>query len=379
MDVRELFRSPRRGEITHRFAWKEERASFVDPVVTRDGFVAWTAADGSVQARSADGQRRWTAPGRHGSLAPAGDGSLCARTGEGKTRCLEPGDGAVRWEVALTGRPVPAGPETVAVVGEDGRLQGLDLKTGEPRWTADLRAPIDVGPATGPDGILYAWTRDGRMHALKDGATLDSWPAPKPAGLAPMQGRVAISRGDGCMEVREGARQVWESPPPAEPEYHYADARVAAGPDGHVYCATERGEAYSYHGETGGLRWLRKTGMENLLPPVPQATGEVLLAGSGGTPLTGALPTVRVLDGRSGLPVWSPDPKGTAMQAAAAGPEGTAVLRDLDGTLHVVQRGEDLPPESGPEAPAGDIREAQEWILVGGVSLPRKEASPALP
>ncbi len=98
--------------------------------------------------------------------AVSADGGILVRSFRGGVWCLEEADGSVRWSLpdrtAITrdGAMVIGSGNTAVLADSNGRLLGIDTRTGQIRWTLDLPASPDA-IAGGPDGHVLVVTRIG--------------------------------------------------------------------------------------------------------------------------------------------------------------------------------------------------------------------------
>jgi MYXO-CTERM domain-containing protein len=158
----------------------------------------------------------------YGSLATPAyhDGVLYVPTQFGRLFAIDAVSAAELWRVeaspallrASTNRPAVSTFSAAPVIagdllwvgGADGRLQAIDLQTGEAVWQRDLGAPIMTGLVPAPP-MLYAGTFDGVVHAFAP-------PAPLPAAddeHDPSDSRGGLGAGCGCRTGGAGSGAAW--------------------------------------------------------------------------------------------------------------------------------------------------------------------------
>lgn len=85
---------------------------------------------------------------------------------------LNASTGDLIWRTAFTGAPVHSSPlvdeksETVIVGNIEGRIQGFNSKTGEPKWEFLAQAAVKTTPAAYND-VAYIGSHDGNIYALQ--------------------------------------------------------------------------------------------------------------------------------------------------------------------------------------------------------------------
>lgn len=123
-------------------------------------FVASAQPDGSVYALRADNRKVvWRARiGEAVSDPVLFEGALLVVTDDGKVYGLSPADGRVIWMTNLESRvwcrpDFHPGRALLVVAARNGRLYGVDGRSGERRWMAELGPPL-TGVAIGADRAL---------------------------------------------------------------------------------------------------------------------------------------------------------------------------------------------------------------------------------
>jgi outer membrane protein assembly factor BamB len=131
-------------------------------------------ADGSVRCvRTADGRKlaRITLPGTQLSTPVRGDGLVFAAAADGSVGAWDVGSGARPW-LFRPAAPAPAAAHLVRRANQvvaaypDGRLIGLDARTGRSQWDATLPDHFDTAPRMDAKA-LYVVGRTGTLYALR--------------------------------------------------------------------------------------------------------------------------------------------------------------------------------------------------------------------
>jgi outer membrane protein assembly factor BamB len=153
------------------------------PVVVDD---RWVVADrsGRVAAYAVDGEELWTYElDEPLSVGPAAaDGRVLVADQAEVVSAIDTDDGSLFWERRTRGRPnqpFAVGGDTVVATLANGRIEALDLGTGEHRW--DARTPDVFAPAAivGDEVVTFSPRGEIRLHDLADGHTVDGWDIPK--------------------------------------------------------------------------------------------------------------------------------------------------------------------------------------------------------
>lgn len=212
-----------------------------------DGMVLIGTGDARVIAReAATGKLRWVAKVSSEVLAPprASDGVTVVRTGDGNIYGLKSATGVEIWNydrtvpsLTLRGNAAPVIDDDLIVAGFDnGRLVGLDLKTGVPRWDSPLAI------ARGRSDLERMVDVDAEPVVI--GAT---------AFVASFQGGVAaMSIIDGQIEW---TREISS----------YASLAVGAE---HVFVTDDQGMIWSLDRESGASAW-KQEGLKHRFSTAP--------------------------------------------------------------------------------------------------------------
>ena len=116
-----------------------------------------------------------------------GAGIVLAGSRDGRLYGLDRKTGGLRWSFR-TGGPVDCGAvvcgDMVVAGSDDGRLYGLALQDGRKLWSYDVGAPLSTGIAVSGDRILVG-AGDGRIYAFGERST----PVPATAGSGRPRGR----------------------------------------------------------------------------------------------------------------------------------------------------------------------------------------------
>jgi outer membrane protein assembly factor BamB len=258
-----------------------------DTVVTRDGEVL-------VALSADDGNERWRFATSGELVHAAGDGVVAVVNDGGDVQLLDANTGDVSWTATSDVEPVLAltmAPAVVVVHGADAQLAGLDLATGEHRWSI----PAEPGRTR---QLLGVPSQDVLVWA--------ELPSGDPA--APPS-----DRGTELVAIDLGSGQVtWRI---ATAGYGYESA-VMVG-DLLVIPHTATLEAVDV--TSGETRWTAPMGeARQISTPVP---GQLLVAVPEPSE-TGVIAstTLYALDATSGAPAWSASlPVGTTGPVAGAG------------------------------------------------------------
>ncbi len=119
----------------------------------------------------ATGEKKWetAVAGRAAENPVLHRESLILTSEQGRLYSLNARSGAVEWERSLgSGRPTsPALDEAGHLfVGAAGSVHAYDADTGLKSWEFRVREEIDGAPVIGPEGVVYATTKGGRILAL---------------------------------------------------------------------------------------------------------------------------------------------------------------------------------------------------------------------
>lgn len=217
--------------------------------------VAWTLKVGNC------GETR--APGPEGARCDADGGPTIAADGDlylGADGVYRIGrDGKIRWhypaEATLKAKhvfaaPLVAGDGNVYVGSQDGLILSLRSADGTLRWTYNVRADVDGGPAMGEDGNLYVGADDGRLYALRsDGSLRWSFVAQKDiraAAAVAASGAVYVGSFDGNLYALASNGDVkWVLPTggkiAASPVLDAGGTIYVGSQDDHLYAVSAKG------------------------------------------------------------------------------------------------------------------------------------------
>ncbi|GAA2103641.1 hypothetical protein GCM10009801_78690 [Streptomyces albiaxialis] len=274
---------------TGRRRWKSPAvkadAGLVAPVRDRNGAEALFAAtgDGQLLAMNVkDGKRRWAVSARAAALLAADSTAVYLVTSDGELSAVDTSSRKPRWTVPApvrmsADRPGRAavGSGRLVVCGTDGRVAGIDTRTGDTAWGPVRRgAPEKGAVALAPavhGGTVYLGGRELTALTLaggkrKWGHRADAetgWGAPAVAGnvLYAVDGAFlkARSRTDGGEKWALGQSISGELPRGAAPAvqghtvWFAKDAEKDAGTQGVVAADARAGqEAWPYSQGTGG-------------------------------------------------------------------------------------------------------------------------------
>jgi outer membrane protein assembly factor BamB len=346
--------------------------SFDTPTLVDDTALVGTFSGGVVGVDLGSGTVRWQAgaPSRaHPPVVADGTAYVTARRWEtddgdrpGVIAAVDVESGEIDWEVGLDGEPTapPAVRDGVVYAGTNrGRVHAVDAGDGARRWREPVGDWVTRGPTAAADGVYVVVLGEGPAK-LDHGGTV-VWRSDVGGGTNPVlvEDLVVVGTEDGVVAVdRETGRTRWRAGTDAGVEF---DVRAA---DGRVYAGDRHGTLSAFEVDGGERVWrvpFRPTRMPGpVVGPRTVAGGSRdggtydLLATdgtefprSGGAATRGVTPTV--LDGRD-LPTEA-TPAGTADgdrlfgagtgtaggSAAASGSAETLLGGGADGSLFRVR------------------------------------------
>lgn len=249
---------------------------------------------------------------------------------------------------------------TVLTGAFDHRVYGIDPQSGRTRWSHKTDSHLDGPPVQGPDGRLYATSRDLNLHILSaQGSFLGkAYAGATTCGPAiDGQGRVYVGTIHGELKSFDpDGKPRWEWKSPHEQEVGFMVSPVV-GPDGTVYAAAGGGTVVALDPESGTPKWMVKPGGAFYAPFSVGTDGRVLLSSLSGT--------VHALDPQDGHTIWSA-PTGAALHAAPLGAAGIVVVGNDSGRLLALRADDGTPAWS--KQLAGKL-EAPPVLTPGGVLL----------
>lgn len=159
--------------------------------------------------------------------------------------------------------PRVAADGTILVGAFDHRIYGLDPATGRTRWSHKTASHLDDPPAAGPDGRLYATSRDLHLHILSPSGSPLARVEAGPTTSGPVvdgQGRVFLGTIHGEAKAFDpDGKPLWSRKleDPHEPGYMVSPV---LGPDGTVYFTASGGTLTAMDPASGEPRWTVKHG-----------------------------------------------------------------------------------------------------------------------
>jgi outer membrane protein assembly factor BamB len=189
-----------------------------------------------------------------------------SRGGPAQTGWLVDGDGPrssarVDWTYQTNGVAVTSPSvfgKTVYVGDDSGRVYGLAIGTGEPRWTREFEAGVRTVPAV-VEGTAFVGTDSGAVAALDGGSgdVLWTFETGKDVRSSPtvVDGTIYVGSWDGTMyalDADTGDRR-WDR------EVHQVTSSPAVV-DGTVYVGSHDGNVYALDTGTGTQQWKYETG-----------------------------------------------------------------------------------------------------------------------
>lgn len=302
-----------------------------------------------VYALDANGVLLWSKRARDAvtGVAPDDAGGAIFVSEDRTVRAVDP-DGRERWSIA-TGGPVTARPgvaaDRVVVAGEDGAIRLLDVASGNALMRVDLAEAVTADVTVGPQLALVG-TRDGLLVALElpngtvrwrtrlEGEITTAAEAIDDRVVVVAAGRVvALDAEDGSVVAQSAARDFIGPPTPVEGGL----------------LVTTAGGAVALVGTDGAVRrtWTSEAADTEFVHGVVLGSDGAWMADGDGRLYR--LGTRRVGDRPAAVQRWSVDLGEPAFLAsgtvpaypAVPSPDGTAVLLDALGGVHVAE------PESG--------------------------------
>lgn len=329
--------------------------------------------------------------------------TVLAVTRTGQLLSIDAASGEKRWESALDttfeNTPTLGRDGSIYLRSKDNRVFRCDGDDGHVIFATSFEADLKAGPLVARDGAAFVRDWNNTIHALEpdgsirwkehEGFNHQSWALGDDDTLY-------VSRLWGSVSARNpmNGELVWDVHPPVGSYPAGASPNImvthSSPPDpddpralftanqAHVVVGSERGFVYSLDSRNGNLEW---TSQQTLFKrPTPQALPD----GTVVAPADGA--KVFGLDPRDGEVLWQwhmPTAKYTGPRADAS---GRLLWLDDEGTIHMAE-----PPRgrwtveasartaTAPQAVADDrtvappptIQVEDDWIIVGGVRLPR--------
>ncbi|MFD7130925.1 PQQ-binding-like beta-propeller repeat protein [Streptomyces sp. NPDC059894] len=222
---------------------------------TRHGFPTFIGGYVTAALDTRTGTVRWHTGGRF--LAEAG--TLCLTTSDEGTQGVDCRTGVPRWGIDTDCESAVSDERhTLAACLADGQVHGIDPADGEELW----RAGPFPGPLSDPavsNGLVRFTAADGRLYAVDLSAGGLRWS--EPAGRAksvpvPDRDLVHVAGDDGRLYAFDSATgtRVWSAP---------AGGSITAGPQVQgdtVYVGAEDGRVYALDRADGTRRWSAAAG-----------------------------------------------------------------------------------------------------------------------
>lgn len=208
--------------------WKPAVGAAASGPVASAGVACLPLEDGSVRCVRADNGVMLPLIKTDAALrsVAGGAGLIYAAGADGSVGAWEPISGRQRWVYRPEGGSAGAG-RLLARAGEvdvaypDGRLAGLDARTGAVRWHHTIAEPVSAAPA-GDDGGIFVLGASGTLYALRppgNAAGLGSSPSvdPPPTTRPPVGGAPPVHRTpDPSVSVSVPSEPI-SDPPSSEP------------------------------------------------------------------------------------------------------------------------------------------------------------------
>jgi outer membrane protein assembly factor BamB len=171
---------------TKRWAFKTGGGIASTPLIV-DGVVYIGSFDNKFYAIDANtGIQKWVFEGAGNwfwSQAAYGNGTIYAGNLDHNVYALSAGNGTMVWPKPfdagglVKASPVIAG-GVLVVASEEGKVYGLDLKTGEKKWEFDnIKAKV-LSPLDTAGGVVYINSQDNKLYALNGLTGSQVWAVP---------------------------------------------------------------------------------------------------------------------------------------------------------------------------------------------------------
>jgi len=189
---------------------------------------------------------------------------LYLSTRAGDVRALSRADGAEAWRVKGLKGVVSAVPGTVVVRGAEGRVQSLQPRTGEVRWTAESSVPGGLPAVIDRDLVLIAGTGLAALDAASGRVVWAAPPGPIVTSLPASGGtQIVVGEADGTLRGRDRATgaSLWT--------FRTAEPLIAPAiidERGEVYVGTSDRRLLRL-GPKGNRHWHWKVGADIASPP----------------------------------------------------------------------------------------------------------------
>ena len=139
------------------------------PVLVGGLLIVGTAGGDLVALDARTGEERWRgAGGGRFAGAPAADAGIVVAADAASIRAFDAATGASAWqrEVVSDAPRIEIADGVVYVGTIDGAVKGLDLQTGDDRWSWQGDRGLSVRVDIVADGVVYANPNDGRLLAI---------------------------------------------------------------------------------------------------------------------------------------------------------------------------------------------------------------------
>ncbi len=301
--------------------------------------------------RASDGHLLWKTPLPGGTSGRAifDDGQVVVGSDGGEVVSFAGATGEVKWRYSVPGAVVAA-PEvsgdTLLVVDGTNAIYALDRRSGAWRWQYRREAPgrfalYGEAPPTVVGGRVHVGFSDGVLVTLssKDGAVL--WTrdlAPEAEQFEDIDARAVVI--DGTLYAASVAGGLYALRPATGEVVWTRTVRgvvVMRGYHGDLFAGIDQGAIVRIDPETGRARWRVKLPEHDGSPTAIEPMGKLLAVSTA----TGAL---RLIDARSGRPVWHFAPGGGFMAPATVGRDGSLFALANAGKFFAFRPGALLPP-----------------------------------
>ena len=265
---------------------------------------------------------------------------------------------------------------------EGGKVFAVDGETGKKKWEYDTDNWIVAAPKLGPDGTLYATgdNNDNQVYALDSKTGKEKWKFKAGGWITstPVIGadnQVIFGCWDKKVYSLDGktGKKLWELPTGGD-----VRGNPLIAPDGTVYVGSRDGNVYALNSKDGRLKWKRKAGKEVVSSPVMDKKGNIYVGDISGKVVS--------FDGKTGYKKWEFQTNGKVMGSPSISDDGIVYIGSADKTIYALDTNKldkiisgmdtDESDKSGNKPPLViDVQD--DFVVIGGVKVPRKKGSPA--
>ena len=266
------------------------------PAITRDGIMIVGSADNNVSAFNAqDGSLLWSvSPGgtinSHPAIGTDDVVYFCVSKESNKICALNTKTGSKFWECFLPSKmsasPAIGKNGLLYASTDNGDLHAFDSNTGEKLWTKQTGGPIKSSPSIGPDGTVYIGSYDNYLYALNGQSGETIW--------------AFLTRGAVMSAASIGSNET-------------------------VYIGSTDHRLYALRSGTGSLLWEYYAGNEVNSPPTIGPDGSLYICTAENT-LSTADSLLVAINSQTGERVWESSIVGSVKTPPTIGDENTLYI-----------------------------------------------------